>query len=68
MLGHRQATCIRKLEPGAAYPQLTGTPQGKGRSPQQLAAGAKPQQQQQRFTGSCYACGTTGHRAADCRK
>eukprot|EP00972_Heterocapsa_arctica_P000070 11117-Heterocapsa_arctica.AAC.1 len=22
LLGHRQATCVRKLEPGAAYPQL----------------------------------------------
>eukprot|EP00972_Heterocapsa_arctica_P034094 5019503-Heterocapsa_arctica.AAC.1 len=41
---------------------LKGMPQVRGRTPQQPAAG------QPRFTGSCYACGTTGHRAADCGK
>eukprot|EP00972_Heterocapsa_arctica_P111438 16406047-Heterocapsa_arctica.AAC.1 len=68
LLRHRQATCVKKLDPGAAYPMLKGAPQVRGRTPQQFAAGARPQQQQPRFTGSCYACGTAGHRAADCRK
>ena len=25
-LGHRQATCVKKLEPGVAYPALRGAP------------------------------------------
>eukprot|EP00972_Heterocapsa_arctica_P098243 14499036-Heterocapsa_arctica.AAC.1 len=36
---------------------LKGVPQVRGRTPQQPAAGTKPQQQQPRFSGSCYACG-----------
>eukprot|EP00972_Heterocapsa_arctica_P066536 9818764-Heterocapsa_arctica.AAC.1 len=47
---------------------LKGVPQVRARTPQQPAAGVRPQQQQPRFTGSCYACGTAGHRAAYCRK
>eukprot|EP00972_Heterocapsa_arctica_P004921 728969-Heterocapsa_arctica.AAC.1 len=65
LLCHRQATCVKSLDPGAAYPMLKGVPQVRGSTPQQPAAGARPQQHQPRFTGSCYACGTAGHRAAD---